>query len=96
MSEPASDAELAALREAIRQAGAATRRMRVAGGALCFAPVVLVCLTLLSWFVAVWLAFVVRVRLLTGRLRVEREVLAERGPVEGLWAGHSFTVRARD
>jgi uncharacterized protein (DUF58 family) len=57
--------------------------------------VALVCFTLLTWFVGVWLFFVVRVRLLTGRLRMERAVLDEHGPVEGLWAGRSFTVRAR-
>jgi uncharacterized protein (DUF58 family) len=58
-------------------------------------PVALVALTLLGWFVGGWLFFTVRVRLLSGRLRLERDVLDERGPVEGLWAGRSFTVRAR-
>jgi uncharacterized protein (DUF58 family) len=57
--------------------------------------VVLLSLTLLAWFVGVWLFFAVRVRLLHGRLSVEREVLHEHGPVEALWTGRSFTVRAR-
>lgn len=59
-------------------------------------PVVaLVCLTLLSWFLALWLLFAVRLRLLAAGLRVEREVLDERGPVESLWTGRTFRVRTR-
>src|SRR5262245_19427300 len=59
------------------------------------AAVVIVCLTLLVWFLSAWLLFAVRLRLLHGRLRVEREVHDERGPVESLWAGRSFLVRVR-
>ncbi len=57
--------------------------------------VVLVSLTLLIWFLSAWLVFAVRLRLLAGKLRVEREVRDERGEVDNLWAGRSFTVRAR-
>jgi uncharacterized protein (DUF58 family) len=57
--------------------------------------IVLVCLTLLVWFFAAWLVFAVRLRLLHGKLRVEREVHDPRGPVSSLWAGRSFVVRAR-
>jgi uncharacterized protein (DUF58 family) len=45
------------------------------------------------WFGWEWLFFAVRVRTLRGRLRIERVVLDERGPVTTLWAGRSFTVR---
>ncbi|MCI0463771.1 MAG: DUF58 domain-containing protein [Gemmataceae bacterium] len=58
-------------------------------------PLALVCLTLLSWFLGGWLLFAVRLRLLHGRLRVEREILDERGPVDALWAGRTFRVRTR-
>src|SRR4051794_10099783 len=58
-------------------------------------PVVLVCLSLLVWFLGLWLLFVVRLRLLAPRLRVERELHDERGPVESLWAGRPFRVRTR-
>jgi uncharacterized protein (DUF58 family) len=52
-----------------------------------------VALTLLCWFLAAWLLFAVRLRLLAGKLRVARELWDERGPVTSLWAGRSFTVR---
>jgi len=56
---------------------------------------VLVCLTLLTWFLGAWLLFAVRLRLLTGRLRVVRELWDERGPVASLWAQGTFSVRVR-
>src|SRR5688500_14799738 len=55
----------------------------------------LVALTLLSWFLAAWLDFVVRLRLVKGQLRVARHIQDERGPVKSLWAGRTFRVRAR-
>ncbi|HYT89250.1 MAG TPA: hypothetical protein VEL76_11140, partial [Gemmataceae bacterium] len=59
-------------------------------------PVVVgVCLALLVWFFAAWSLFAVRLRLLHGRLRVERELLDERGPVASLWAARHFSVRVR-
>jgi uncharacterized protein (DUF58 family) len=56
---------------------------------------VLVCLTLLTWFLATWLLFAVQARLVTGRLRVVREVWDECGPVTSLWVGRAFDVRVR-
>jgi uncharacterized protein (DUF58 family) len=55
----------------------------------------LISLTLLLWFLGEWLLFAVRSRLVAQHLVVEREVRDERGPVETLWAGRSFEVRAR-
>jgi uncharacterized protein (DUF58 family) len=55
----------------------------------------LVCLTLLLWFFAAWLTFAVQVRLLSGKLHLERMLSDERGPVSGLWAGSSYRVRMR-
>jgi uncharacterized protein (DUF58 family) len=55
----------------------------------------LLSLTLLLWFLGEWLLFAVRSRLVAQHLVVEREVRDERGPVETLWAGRSFEVRAR-
>jgi uncharacterized protein (DUF58 family) len=51
-------------------------------------------LTLLLWFVAQWLWFLVR---LPGvrQLRIEREVWDDRSAVATLWAGQSFEVRVR-
>jgi uncharacterized protein (DUF58 family) len=49
-------------------------------------------LALLLWFGWEWLLFLAR---LQGGLRVEREVLDERGPVTTLWAGQTFAVRVR-
>jgi uncharacterized protein (DUF58 family) len=51
-------------------------------------------LTLLLWFAAQWLWFLVR---LPGvrRLRVEREVWDDRSAVATLWAGQTFEVRVR-
>jgi uncharacterized protein (DUF58 family) len=57
--------------------------------------IVLVALTLLIWFFSIWLLFVVRLRLLVGKLGVERDLFDDRGPVDNLWAGRTFTVRAR-
>ena len=59
------------------------------------AALVLICLTLLTWFLGAWLLFAVRLRLLAGRLRVVREVVDERGPVASLWAGRTFRVRVQ-
>src|SRR5262245_24058272 len=56
-------------------------------------PLVLVCLTLLGWFLGQGLFFIASLRYALPRLRVVRELRDERGPVEGLWAGRTFTVR---
>ena len=55
---------------------------------------VLAGLTVLIWFLALWLAFNVRVRLTVRRLRVTRELRDANGPVRNLWAHGSFTIRA--
>jgi uncharacterized protein (DUF58 family) len=57
-------------------------------------PLTLLGLTLLLWFAAQWLWFLMR---LPGvrRLRVEREVCDDRSPVATLWAGQTFEVRVR-
>jgi uncharacterized protein (DUF58 family) len=49
-------------------------------------------LVLLAWFAFEWLLFSFRAH---GMLRVERAVLDDRGPVDTLWAGQTFTVRVR-
>jgi uncharacterized protein (DUF58 family) len=50
-------------------------------------------LSLAAWFTWEWLRFAVRVKGVVPLLRVEREVLDERGPVNNLWAGRGFRVR---
>src|SRR5262245_33185369 len=47
---------------------------------------VLIALTLLTWFLTQWLVFAVRVRRLHGALSVARRLVDERGSVETLWA----------
>jgi uncharacterized protein (DUF58 family) len=56
------------------------------------ATLALVGLTLLSWFLGSWFWFVVRVRLVKPRLLLVRELRDERGPVDSLWVGWTFTV----
>jgi uncharacterized protein (DUF58 family) len=53
----------------------------------------LVGITLLTWLLASWLVFVVRLRLAGPGLRVQRTLLDRYGPVRNLWAQSSFTVR---
>lgn len=55
----------------------------------------LLALTLLLWFCWEWLGFTMRVTLGVRRLRVERQLHDDRGPVEALWAGRSFRVQVR-
>src|SRR5262245_41388577 len=57
------------------------------------AGLVLTGLTLLLWFGWEWLFFSVRVRWLIPRLRLERQVGDERGPVTTLWQGRDYAVR---
>jgi uncharacterized protein (DUF58 family) len=56
---------------------------------------VLVGLAILLWFAWEWLAFTVRVYVMLPRLRLERTVSDDRGPVTTLWAGRVFHVRTR-
>lgn len=51
--------------------------------------------TLLSWFLAGWLWFAARIRLLNGKFDVERRVTNQHGPAECLWAGTRFTVEVQ-
>lgn len=57
-------------------------------------PLALLGLTLLLWFAAQWLWFLVRLSSVR-KLRLEREVRDDRSPVAILWAGQSFAVRVR-
>jgi uncharacterized protein (DUF58 family) len=50
-------------------------------------------LSLGFWFAWEWLLFAVRARIVVRQVQVNREVCDERGPVESLWAGRTFTVR---
>ena len=58
-------------------------------------PLVVICLTLLSWILGSWLIFVVKMRLVQGRLRLERELRSERGPLQVLWVGQRVRVVAK-
>jgi uncharacterized protein (DUF58 family) len=57
--------------------------------------VALVALTLLSWFLATWLFFAVRLRLTIPKLSVVREIRDAIGPVDSLWAGQTYAIQAR-
>jgi uncharacterized protein (DUF58 family) len=52
----------------------------------------LLALTLLLWIAGEWLLFALRVRLAVPDLRVRRELRDERGPVDTLWVGRTFSV----
>jgi uncharacterized protein (DUF58 family) len=52
----------------------------------------LVALTVGFWLIWEWIGFTVRANILARRLRVERTLRDEHGPVESLWAGRSFGV----
>src|SRR4051812_10121974 len=56
--------------------------------------VALLGLTLGLWFAWEWFWFALRVRLALPRLQVRRQLRDARGPVDTLWAGRSFEVRA--
>jgi uncharacterized protein (DUF58 family) len=67
--------------------------MTLVTGLLTASPVLaLVGLACLLWFLWEWASFF-RVRSAIRRLRLEREVWDERGPVHTLWVGHSYRVR---
>src|SRR5579859_1776801 len=57
------------------------------------APAVLVCLTVLLWFLFQWFLFQWRCRLAVGGLRVERVLHTARGAVDSIWAGQQAEVR---
>src|SRR5438046_2600559 len=52
----------------------------------------LVCLTLLLWFLAQWFVFHMRIRLTMRGLQVERILRTSRGDVESIWARQSVEV----
>src|SRR6516225_5950409 len=49
-------------------------------------------LALISWFAWEWLLFAVRSRVVVRQVELLRQVSDERGPVDSLWAGQTFTV----
>jgi uncharacterized protein (DUF58 family) len=56
---------------------------------------ILVGLTVLTWFLAEWFLFLFRARTVVRQLALERELRDDRGEVVNLWAGRSFEVRVR-
>lgn len=52
----------------------------------------LVCLTLLFWFLAQWFVFHIRIRLTMRDLQVERILRTNRGAVESIWARQNVEV----
>lgn len=59
------------------------------------ATLALIALTLLGWFSGEWLAFLVRLARIQGRLHLERELSDERGPMTTLWARWPASMRLR-
>jgi uncharacterized protein (DUF58 family) len=57
------------------------------------ATAVLICLTLLLWFLTHWSLFLWRVRAAGRHLTVERSLHTARGPVESVWARQRVEVR---
>ena len=55
-------------------------------------PLLLICVTLLLWFLAQWLLFQVRVRLTAHQLSVERTLRTARGDVDSVWARQKVEV----
>lgn len=62
----------------------------VLGGRL---PLTLMALAMLLWYLAEWLRFAWRARIVLRGLVAHRELRDERGPVDTLWAGQVFAVR---
>jgi uncharacterized protein (DUF58 family) len=56
------------------------------------ATVAILALALILWFAWEWLLFAVRSRIVVRQVEVLRQVSDERGPVDSLWAGRTFTV----
>ena len=54
--------------------------------ALSSASAVLICLTLLLWFLAQWFLFHARLRAIDRHLKLERTLSTSRGVVESIWA----------
>jgi uncharacterized protein (DUF58 family) len=53
---------------------------------------VLLALTVGLWLTWEWISFTIQARIVVRRLKVERIIRDEQGPVESLWAGRSFFV----
>jgi uncharacterized protein (DUF58 family) len=58
-------------------------------------PAMLVCLTLLLWFLAQWFLFQWRFRAVETHLSIERTLWTSRGPVDSIWARQRAQVRVR-
>src|SRR5579862_1475776 len=52
----------------------------------------LICVTLLLWFLTQWLLFQVRIRLTSHQLSVERALRTARGAVDSVWARQKIEV----
>jgi uncharacterized protein (DUF58 family) len=63
-----------------------------AGVALASAPAVLVCLTLLLWFLTHWFLYQWRFRAVQRHVRVARTLVTSRGPVDSIWARQRVEV----
>ncbi|HZZ81434.1 MAG TPA: DUF58 domain-containing protein [Gemmataceae bacterium] len=55
-------------------------------------PLVLICFTLITWFLVQWFLFLLRVRVTMRRLRVEHALVTSRGSVESVWAEQKMDV----
>jgi uncharacterized protein (DUF58 family) len=56
------------------------------------ATLAILALALILWFAWEWLLFAVRSRIVVRQVELLRQVSDERGPVDSLWAGRTFTV----
>lgn len=56
------------------------------------AALAILALALILWFAWEWLLFAVRSRIVARQVELIRQVSDERGPVDSLWAGRTFTV----
>src|SRR5271166_5794305 len=55
--------------------------------------VTLTTLTLLFWFLGQWLGFSIRMRLIPGRLTMDRRLVDRHGPIKTLWARRPVSVQ---
>jgi uncharacterized protein (DUF58 family) len=55
----------------------------------------LVCVAVALWYTWEWAVFCHRTRITVRRLRLQRDVVDDRGPVKTLWAGRSYQVSVR-
>src|SRR5271155_5894304 len=55
-------------------------------------PLLLICLTLLLWFLSQWFLFQLRIRLTIRKLTLERTLRTGRGDVDSIWARQAVEV----